>query len=212
MVTAEVRHHLERVLRGTDIAVDYTDGAGDVGSGTYRDGAVTRGTEGTAPPPTPRVVLAVAAPQSSDRQRQVVEKLAELGVDELIWLRTQHGGHRPPPQRRSDAWAVAALEQSRGTSLLAIGPSTDLAQLAASGTVHIAHAGCPSLMWDSGDQITIAVGPEGGFGDEEVRLPGVTCFGLGERILRVETAAVVSASLALHMAGRLQGRPAGNAG
>jgi 16S rRNA (uracil1498-N3)-methyltransferase len=53
---------------------------------------------------------------------------------------------------------------------------------------------CPSL------RVELFVGPEGGWSDEEValfRAHGVNLVALGERILRVETAAVVAAALAL---------------
>ena len=196
-VPDEVRHHLERVLRARELDVDYTDGAGVVGSGRYVDGIVTRGEERVVDAPEPRLVVAVAAPQSSDRQRIVVEKLAELGVDELVWLRTTHGGHRTPPQRRAEAWAAGALEQSRGAHLLRITGETTLGTLAARGRPHLAHPGSPRLGELAGDPVIVAVGPEGGFTDNEAAAPNVTCFGLGERILRTETAAIVAASMAL---------------
>ena len=46
--------------------------------------------------------------------------------------------------------------------------------------------------------ITIAVGPEGGFADEEVaaaRTAGFRVMGLGPRVLRTETAALVALSI-----------------
>lgn len=202
VVADGVRHHLERVLRRTELDVDYTDGAGRVGSGSYQAGAVVRGAERTVPAPTPRVVMAVAAPRAADAQRVVVEKLAELGVDELVWLRTRHGGHRPPPPRRAAAWATAALEQSRGARLMEIRGPVDLDTLASEHRVAVAHRGGEPLALDNEGVVVVAVGPEGGFAPDELTGPGLTCFGLGPRTLRVETAAVAAAGLALHLTGR----------
>ncbi len=182
------------------MAVDYTDGAGTVGSGSYRDGIVMRGPEEHRAAPRPGVVVAVAAPQSTDRQRFVVEKLAELGVDELVWLRTAHGGHRTPPPGKARSWAVGALEQSRGAHLMAVGGPVDLGGLAERGVVRLADPGGGPLE-PGPDPLVLAIGPEGGFAAAE--LDGVTRFGLGARILRVETAAVTAAVVALHATGRL---------
>jgi 16S rRNA (uracil1498-N3)-methyltransferase len=51
---------------------------------------------------------------------------------------------------------------------------------------------------DAGGQVTMAVGPEGGFTDDEIglaRANGWTLASLGPRILRVETAAVALAAI-----------------
>jgi 16S rRNA (uracil1498-N3)-methyltransferase len=51
--------------------------------------------------------------------------------------------------------------------------------------------------WKAG--ITVLIGPEGGFSDAEKQLfngLGLTTFSLGKRILRMETAAVLSLGLA----------------
>ncbi len=206
-VPQDARHHLERVLRATETPVGYTDGAGSVGSGVYTAGIVRRGHERRAEPPRPRIVMAVAAPQGGDRQRIVVEKLAELGVDELVWLRTQHGGHRAPSSRRSVAWATSALEQSRGAWLMDVRGPEDMASVAAAGAVQLAHPGCGPLVVPEVERVVIVIGPEGGFAPDELTDHGMTCFGLGGRVLRIETAAVTAASLALHLAGRLDGLP-----
>lgn len=56
-------------------------------------------------------------------------------------------------------------------------------------------------------RIALFIGPEGGFTPEETkrsRLQGVISFGLGRRILRSETAALVSTSLVLYELGELE--------
>ena len=54
--------------------------------------------------------------------------------------------------------------------------------------------------------VRLVVGPEGGFGEEEVERAekrGATSASLGPSTLRTETAAVVGAALVLHRYGRL---------
>jgi 16S rRNA (uracil1498-N3)-methyltransferase len=64
------------------------------------------------------------------------------------------------------------------------------------------HAGLKSvLQGDVGKQVAVLIGPEGGFAGEEVQRAvrsGFQPVTLGRRVLRMETAAVVSAALILH--------------
>lgn len=58
-----------------------------------------------------------------------------------------------------------------------------------------------------GDRIALFIGPEGGFSAEEAekaREAGLTPVGLGPRILRTETAAIVACTIVMYEAGELQ--------
>ena len=62
-----------------------------------------------------------------------------------------------------------------------------------------------ALNGQENQQVAVLIGPEGGFAEDEVRLAVSTGFQsvtLGRRILRMETAAVVSAALIMHELGR----------
>jgi 16S rRNA (uracil1498-N3)-methyltransferase len=184
-------HHLRSVLRLLDgAAVSYTDGEGKRGQGVLEAGRLIRGTEVRVSPPRPCLTLAVAPPRSVDRARFLVEKLAELGVDRLVWLRTSHTIGRPPKPVKARAWAREALEQSRGAWLMDIDETQrSIGEL--KGTVLTADPeGEPAFPID-GDT-TLLVGPEGGLTPDETR--GVA-ISLGSRILRVETAAIAGAVL-----------------
>ena len=55
-------------------------------------------------------------------------------------------------------------------------------------------------------KVALVIGPEGGFSEDEVNLAGahgIRVVSLGERILRMETAAVVAAAIILHSLGDL---------
>lgn len=192
-------HHLARVLRlRPGAAVSYTDGQGTTGTGTLGAGAVARGTEQAVARPAPGVTLAVAAPHRAERSRFVVEKAAELGVDRLVWLATARGSLPPRPERAA-AWAIAALEQSRGAHLLDVGGPTPLGDLDQPLWVADIGGGRPQSVAIA---LTVAVGPEGGWNDGEVG-PDAVRISLGARVLRVETAAVAAGILALQAVGRL---------
>jgi 16S rRNA (uracil1498-N3)-methyltransferase len=194
------RHHLRRVLRVADRSpVTYTDGQGGLGRGQVIGDAVRRGREERVRRPDPAVTVAVAPPHEPARARFIVEKLAELGIDRLAWLSTEHGRGRPPRMEKARRWALGALQQSRGTWVMDIEAWTDL-----SGNrqpVWIVHPGGGNLPVAAGP-LTLAIGPEGGFTQKELA-HGDATVGLGARVLRVETAAVVASGLVLHRLGRM---------
>ena len=190
---AETTRHLNRVLRLTPgDAVTYTDGEGVLGEGVWDGSAVQRGDEVETPAPVREITIAVAPPKGTDRQRFVVEKLGEIGVTRLVWLETRFGDALPPRPAKADAWAIGALEQSRGSRLLRVDGPVSPGDL--SGHVVVAHPGGKSLS-RIGRPSTIAIGPAGGWHPAELdaRFERVS---LGNRILRTETAAIVAATIA----------------
>ncbi|MBT8202313.1 MAG: 16S rRNA (uracil(1498)-N(3))-methyltransferase [Acidimicrobiia bacterium] len=198
------RHHLSKVLRLVAGApCSYTDGAGTIGTGTVADGRLVRGEERLVEHPRPEVSVAVAPPRSRDRQRYVVEKLAELGIDRLLWLDTRHGEGKAPPAGKAAAWAAGALEQSRGAWVMACEGPVSLQKLPETPTLWVAERESPPPrnVVDSG---ILVIGPESGFVEGEVP-DRATRIGLGSRVLRVESAAVVGATILLDRAGRLHG-------
>ena len=184
--------HLRRALRRSDgDPLTYTDGTGVVGEGRLEGDLVVRGTERTVARPS-RPVIAVAAPSNKDRARFLVEKLAELGTLELWWIRTRFGEGRPPSADKARAWSRSALEQSQSAWLMHVGEDpVDIASLP-EPTVFADTAGSTTV--DLGSAACVAIGPEGGWSDEEVpaAAPRVS---LGPAILRVETAAIAVAVL-----------------
>jgi 16S rRNA (uracil1498-N3)-methyltransferase len=203
---AAARHHVERVLRRPSGAeVTYTDGAGTLGTGTYGDGLIIRGAE-QMQPALPKVVVAVAPPHASDRCRFLVEKCAEVGVSEVVWLRTRYGEGRPPKPEKAMAWCIAAMQQSRGCHLTGVRGPTAVSELDPDSMVvaDVAGGDGESMSWRP--PVTVVIGPEGGFAADELP-PALPRWRLGERVLRTETAAVVAAATALQLvqAGRSNG-------
>lgn len=180
--------HLTKVLRmGRGDEVSYTDGLGRVGTGRLADHAVSRGEEREVPRPS-NLTVAVAPPASKDRQRFVVEKLAELGVARLQWLSTRHGKERTASASKVFSWILAATEQSRGAWLMET-PQDVVELVELESPVVVCHPGGAS---ETVSAKTLVIGPEGGFAEDELP-PDVALWDLGPTILRVETAAVVGA-------------------
>ena len=186
--------HLSKVLRmGRGDTISYTDGLGRVGSGRLGDKTVQRGDEHEVPRSL-HLTMAVAPPSNKDRQRFLVEKLAELGVPRLLWLKTEHGKHRVSPPARVFAWVLSAVEQSRGAWLMEV--SSDLVGWDdLESPIAVCHPGGSK---EISLPHTVVIGPEGGFSEREIDLARTT-WDLGSNVLRVETAAVVAAVRAIDM-------------
>lgn len=195
-IPSSTDHHLRKVLRMADgQSVTYTDGQGCTGSGRLIASSVERGPESSLLLPRPELNLAVPPPHDKDRMRFLVEKLTELEVRRLCWLRTRFGTRRLPDVSKSRAWAQGALEQSRGAWLMQIEEGwIEPAELDADTL--FADVGAAPIAFPVQDAMTVAIGPEGGWDNGEIP-QGARRFGMGRTVLRVETAAVVAAALLL---------------
>lgn len=181
--------HLTRVLRlHRGDPISYTDGLGHLGQGVLGNHDVDRGDEHEVPRSS-ELVVATAPPSNKDRQRFLVEKLAELGVARLQWLKTTRGKNRIASGTKVFSWVLSAVEQSRGAWLMET--NSDLVSWSdLAGPVVVCHPGGRTA---TPHVRTVVIGPEGGFADEE--LPAdVVRWDLGPTILRVESAAIVAAA------------------
>ncbi len=179
--------HLTKVLRlNRGDPLTYTDGLGRTGRGRLGNQVVMRDEE-TRAPRGMELTVAVAPPANKDRQRYLVEKLAELGVTRLQWLSTRHGEGRVVSGTKLFAWVTTATEQSRGAWLM------DTSTVMATWD----DLEPPLVVCDPGGEAatplaaTVAIGPEGGWSPEEIP-NGLPRWSLGSNVLRVETAAVVA--------------------
>ena len=158
------------------------------------------------------LTLAVALPKG-ERQRWLIEKAVELGVAELVPLETERGVAQPSEGAldRLRRGVIEASKQCGRNRLMKIGSAQScrafFAAPSGNGLRFLAHPGGAALRsaWPgavdfSGATVLAAVGPEGGFTDEEIGIAvagGWTLVDLGPRILRVETAAIALAAWAI---------------
>jgi len=152
-----------------------------------------------------QLTLAVALPKG-DRQRWLVEKAVELGVSRLVPLETERSVAQPNAKalERLRRAVIEASKQCGRNRLMEIVPAqpwseflatTDSAQrLIAHPTGGISSVDVP---FSHTEPIVVAVGPEGGFSDAEVTAAmnhSWQAIVLGQRILRIETAALALAA------------------
>ena len=151
------------------------------------------------------VAVEVAAPvPKGDRSQFLVEKLTELGVTTFRPLACQRSIVHPREGRRDkfERYVIEASKQCGRNVLMAVGDLVEWGDYCRSGNAGLlAHPGGSAAVRrpvDAATPIRLAVGPEGGFTDEEVALAlahGWQPVGLGPRILRIETAALALAVL-----------------
>ena len=215
-LTGPEAHHAINVLRlKVGDAADIFDGrgrsaAGHVVSLSRREVAIAFGQVSHREPRPQRVTVAAAIPKG-DRLKWMVEKLAELGVDQYVPLLTQRSVVKPGRSKleKLEATVVSAAKQSRNYHLMSIAAPVALTELLSrqneaaesADRLLVAHpdetAVETSLSGVCERHTTVLIGPEGGFTDEEVRqvqsAGGQTVCWPGA-ILRIETAAIVFAA------------------
>jgi 16S rRNA (uracil1498-N3)-methyltransferase len=155
--------------------------------------------------------LEVAAPlPKGDRAQFLVEKLTELGVMAFVPLRTRRSVAHPGEARldKLQRYVVEASKQCGRNVLLRLEPLTEWPAYCGRGDLPVgrvmAHFGGAGRLTRSGQGIALAVGPEGGWTDDEVALAaaaGWQVLDLGPRTLRVESAALVLAAWAIRPGG-----------
>lgn len=147
------------------------------------------------------LTLAVALPKG-DRQRWLVEKAVELGVSRLLPLRSDRTERAAAePAAKLTRYVIEASKQCGRNRLMEIGTPVEWSSLVQEAGQHrlVAHPGgwpLAEVAMPPTDCLA-AVGPEGGFTDEEIAAAsanGWQTVDLGARILRVETAALALAT------------------
>ena len=208
-LSVDAAHHLRDVLRAAvDDRVELFDAAGRSATATLvrvdRDGVEARVDQIVAPPAGRTIVVASAVPKA-DRADWLVEKLCELGVARWVPLRTARSVVHPEG-RKTERWeriAIEAAKQSRRIGVMTIAPLTSVGDFLA--TVEPATTAVLSTRKEATPLATVAattllVGPEGGWTDDELATfatRGIAAATLGATVLRIETAAIVGAGLAL---------------
>lgn len=170
---------------------------------------------------SPRVILAQVI-LKGDHMDWVVQKASELGVKAVLPLISRHGVVRPQPERvaaqvarwqriateaaqQSEQWQPPQVLEPLEVRRFFSGHQATTALLLAErqNAVGLANVPLPALPTDT---ITVIVGPEGGWAEEELsQAVDGQCLAvsLGEHILRADTAAVTALSIVQSRFGRL---------
>ena len=212
LLTGPEAHHLTHVMRaGPGVEVVLFDGSGaEFTARVERIGRAEVELAVLSCEPVDRelpleLTIGVALPKG-DRQRWLVEKATELGVTRLVPLLTarsvaQSGQNTVARLRRT---VIEASKQCGRNRLMEIAQPRDWSDFVADNVEApcrlLAHrCDCPSTnTLDLSKGVLLAVGPEGGFTDDEVSQAidaGWQVIDLGPRTLRVETAAILLAGM-----------------
>jgi 16S rRNA (uracil1498-N3)-methyltransferase len=151
-----------------------------------------------------RLRLAAPSPRG-ERLDMLIEKLTELGVTEFIPIRTERSVVHPRPAKleRLQRIVIEASKLCGRNTLMQVSPPANWDEFCRGRDPKslnlLAHPGSAGKLaaFQSID-VCAAVGPEGGFTDEEVSLAlglGWQVLDLGPRVLRVETAGIALAAL-----------------
>jgi len=202
---AEARHlRVSRIGPGADVVL--LDGAGARAlAQVSADGrkAVVRALLPARGEPSRRVTVLLGVGEPA-RVEWAVEKGTEAGAARFVLVaaaRSQRShvvaaGAKLERLRRIAAEATKQCDRTVVPDVL--GPRSLVVGLGlCAGTLLVARPGAPRLVRSAvpGPEVAVAVGPEGGFDAGEERLfdeAGAVAFGLGGRILRLETAVVAA--------------------
>lgn len=153
------------------------------------------------------VHLAIAPTKMMDRMEWMIEKMTEVGFDEITFLNCCYSERKQLRIDRLEKIVIAAMKQSRKAwkpVVHPIMPFQDFVNQQREGGLYIAHCYTEIVRKDflneiqqaNGQQdITILVGPEGDFSIDEVHQAlekGFSSVSLGQNRLRTETAGLVS--------------------
>jgi 16S rRNA (uracil1498-N3)-methyltransferase len=147
--------------------------------------------------------LAVAPTKNMERFEWLLEKITEIGIDEITPLLCEHSERRVLKRERVEKILVAAMKQSlkaRLPLLHDMTPAADFVKKEFSGKKLMAHCApgdktlLPKALRGCRDALILS-GPEGDFSTGEITTAmqhGFEAVSLGDTRLRVETAGIVA--------------------
>lgn len=149
-----------------------------------------------------KITLAVAPTKNIDRIEWMLEKVVEMGVDEIVLLSCSHSERRKVNEERLMKIIVSAMKQSLKSTLPVFRGLVSFSEFVSSSDDCFRCMGyCDDSIerkefvkeYPGNRNVTIMIGPEGDFSPEEVALAikqGFMPVSFGESRLRTETAAL----------------------
>ncbi|WP_420575601.1 16S rRNA (uracil(1498)-N(3))-methyltransferase [Ekhidna sp.] len=146
--------------------------------------------------------LAIAPTKNMDRMEWLIEKLCEIGADEVTFIQTKHSERKKLRMDRLEKKAISAMKQSGNPFLLRLNELTDFKTFI-NGCQNecklIAHVDkSHNYIQDhltKNSSVAMLIGPEGDFSKDEVTAATQSGFkpvSLGHNTLRTETAGFVA--------------------
>lgn len=222
-------YHVQKVLRAKPgVAIQLTDGKGACIDAVLTEVTVKKvgfriENRAFVNPRPHRIEVAVAPTRKAERNEWMLEKLVEIGIESIHFMKTAHthteSFHRVVNPERMERIAVSAMKQSGQFYLPAVKIGTEFTEILRSSpdrscfiayvpdkftAPHLANAA-----WEARNNTLVLIGPEGDFTPSEVEEAVKAGFGLvslGATRLRTETAAI-AACHSLHLAHAFRSRP-----
>lgn len=148
--------------------------------------------------------LAICPTKGNDRFEWMLEKIVEIGVDEITPLISENSERNKLNYDRLEKIILSATKQSLRAYMPMLNPQFKVSEFIENHTnAFMAHcdegferASIQGLQTDQ--NVTIMIGPEGDFSKREIELAlqnGLKSVSLGQNRLRTETAGVVAVAL-----------------
>ena len=221
IISGQDAHHITNVLRmkiGDEIYVSDESGRGVVCciSGIVDDGVIADIVREEEDRELPVDIILYQSLPKGDKMEFIIQKCTELGVRRIVPVESSRCVVKldsKSADKKVDRWqklARSASEQSQRNAIMEVSPVMSWKEAlkeAAEGSERAVicfehESGTETLKSlleasESLKSISIFVGPEGGYSDEEVEqaaAAGITPISLGRRILRTETAGMALAA------------------
>ncbi len=146
-----------------------------------------------------KIHIAVAPPKNSSKTEFIVEKLTEIGISEISFIRAKNSEQTKINLEKLKNISISALKQSQNLFLPKI---NDIVKLETFLKQDFENYSCfIASLTENENSIKheknnlILIGAEGGFTDDEIKLcknNGFSSFSLGKQIFRTETAAILT--------------------
>ena len=153
----------------------------------------------------------------------VIQKATELGVSEIVPIKSRHSVLQLKADRvdnqlarwqrialeaaqQSEQWRVPTIAPPRSLAALLTGRATDTVTLMLVERWEGKSLQTVELLQDVTDSVLVLIGPEGGWSKEEMGIAeqaGIEQVTLGQQILRSETAAIATISILQSRLGQL---------
>jgi 16S rRNA (uracil1498-N3)-methyltransferase len=212
-MSTEESHHCIKVLRMTKGSIiSFVDGSGGMYQGEISDAdsrcckVVISHTEKNYESRDYHLHIAIAPTKNMDRLEWFLEKVVEIGIDEISPIICFHSERRKIREDRLHKIMLSAMKQSVKANLPVLNPLQTFRELVSnnlSGNKYIAHCAegfKEELLFSTSyeNKFVILIGPEGDFDKSEIIMAienGFKPISLGKSRLRTETAGVVASQI-----------------
>ena len=153
---------------------------------------------------SPKIHIAIAPTKNKSRFEWFLEKITEIGVDEISPLICKNSERKTINEERCRKILIAAMKQAQNSILPKLNKSIDFSEFIKTRQQNTYIAHCYEtkkvdfksvLLKNKKTHITIMIGPEGDFTNQEIMLSekmGAKSINLSHNRLRTETAIIAS--------------------